>query len=105
MANAPLRIQRSRRAGWKAPADAVYVGRPTCWGNPYEREELGSSELLVALYRDWIRSDARSAVIARRRLPELRGKVLMCWCALQAPCHADVLLELANAPTCEAVTP
>ncbi len=105
MAETPRRIQRSRRKGWKAPANAVYVGRPTCWGNPYEREDLGSSDLLVALYRDWIYSDARSAAIARRRLPELRGKELMCWCSLQAPCHADVLLELANAPGCEAVTP
>ena len=31
-----------------------------------------------------------------RRLPELRGKNLACWCALDAPCHADVLLDLAN---------
>jgi len=27
---------------------------------------------------------------------ELRGKNLACWCALDQPCHADVLLELAN---------
>jgi len=26
----------------------------------------------------------------------LRGKNLACWCALDQPCHADVLLELAN---------
>jgi hypothetical protein len=35
----------------------------------------------------------------------LRGKNLACWCALDAPCHADVLLELANRPICEEVTP
>lgn len=105
MADAPRRIQRSRRKGWRAPESAVYVGRPTCWGNPYERDDLGSSELLVALYRDWIASDSRSAAVARRRLPELRGKDLMCWCAAGEHCHADVLLELANAPVCEAVTP
>lgn len=33
----------------------------------------------------------------------LRGKNLACWCKPGAPCHADVLLELANAPICEAV--
>lgn len=33
---------------------------------------------------------------------ELRGKDLACWCRLDEPCHADVLLDLANAPTCEA---
>lgn len=99
----PLRIQRQRAKGWRAPAEAVYVGRPTCWGNPYERDDMGSSDLLVAMYRDWIKGDSRSAEIARRRLPELRGKVLMCWCPADQPCHADVLLDLANAPTCEAV--
>ena len=31
-------------------------------------------------------------------LSELRGKDLACWCALDQPCHADVLLEWANAP-------
>jgi len=31
-------------------------------------------------------------------LGELRGHDLACWCPLGAPCHADVLLELANAP-------
>lgn len=30
---------------------------------------------------------------------ELRGKNLACWCALGGtPCHADVLLEIANRP-------
>lgn len=105
MADTPRRIQRSRRKGWRTPEGAVYVGRPTCWGNPYERDDIGSSELLVALYRDWISGDSRSAAIARRRLPELRGRDLLCWCPPGDPCRADVLLELANMPACEAVTP
>ena len=29
-------------------------------------------------------------------IAELRGKNLMCWCAIGPPCHADVLLEIAN---------
>lgn len=29
-------------------------------------------------------------------LRELTGKDLACWCPLDQPCHADVLLELAN---------
>ncbi len=37
----------------------------------------------------------RTKLVAR--LPALRGKNLACWCALDQPCHADVLLELANA--------
>ena len=31
----PKRIQRQRTAGWRMPANAVYVGRPTKWGNPW----------------------------------------------------------------------
>lgn len=31
------------------------------------------------------------------RLHELRGKDLCCWCSPSKACHADVLLELANA--------
>jgi len=27
---------------------------------------------------------------------ELRGKNLACWCPIGEPCHADVLLEIAN---------
>jgi hypothetical protein len=27
---------------------------------------------------------------------QLRGKNLACWCSLDQPCHADVLLEIAN---------
>lgn len=43
---------------------------------------------------DWGRDDRTAEIIA-----ELRGKNLMCFCPLDQPCHADVLLELANAPT------
>ena len=32
----------------------------------------------------------------RPSLAELRGKDLCCWCPLDQPCHADVLLEIAN---------
>lgn len=31
-------------------------------------------------------------------LDDLRGHDLACWCPLDQPCHADVLLDLANRP-------
>ncbi len=34
-------------------------------------------------------------------LPSLRGKNLACWCEAGEPCHADVLIEIANRPVCE----
>src|SRR5438132_14274915 len=52
----PKRIQRSRAKGWKIPANAIYVGRPTVWGNPYVvgsqlmNGETLTAEKAVALY-------------------------------------------------------
>lgn len=108
---APIRIQRRRTKGWKMPENAVYVGRPTRWGNPYEigtwSNKLGrpvqTIEEAVQLYRDviWAAPDAPHLTGWVRE--NLRGKSLACWCAIGHPCHADVLLEIANAPICEAV--
>lgn len=69
----------------------VYVGRPTKWGNPFIIDQDGTREQCIAKYRAWIvtQPDLMAA------LPELRGKTLGCYCA-PAPCHADVLAELAN---------
>ena len=45
----PKRIQRSRAKGWKMPANTIYVGRPTVWGNPYVvGSELMNGETLTA---------------------------------------------------------
>ena len=47
--NKPKRIQRSRSKGWKMPANAIYDGRPTVWGNPYVvGSELMNGEMLTA---------------------------------------------------------
>jgi hypothetical protein len=97
----PIRVQRRR--GQKLPPNTVYVGRPTVWGNPFkgptreEAIEMYRADLEEAL-PDWSGEcgGADWAVEAAIRLPELRGKNLACWCPLNLPCHADVLLELAN---------
>ena len=97
----PERIQRRRIKGWQMPLNTLCVDRSTNWGNPYPSKGASPVEpaLLVNLYRDWLKSDDRRAVTMRGRLHELRGKNLACWCPPGQPCHADVLLELANAPT------
>jgi hypothetical protein len=72
-----------------APADAVYVGRPSKWGNPHPIGGGKTREEVIRLYRQWVahrRNEIRQ---------ELRGKHLICFCAPK-PCHADVLLEIAN---------
>lgn len=104
----PQRLQRRRAKGWQAPPDAVYVGRPTKWGNPFIVGRDGTAEECLDLYRalafgfecctshathaEQVR--ARAAMLAAHQ--ELKGKDLPCWCRLDRPCHADLLLEIAN---------
>jgi hypothetical protein len=85
---APWRVFNKRRL---VPLGAVYVGRPTKWGNPFVIGRDGSRADVVAKYRAWLCD--QPALMAD--LPSLRGRDLVCWCA-PAACHADVLLELAN---------
>ena len=106
----PKRIQRRRTAGWRMPEEAVYVGRPGKWGNPYcpcRRYECNwmaadSPAHAVALYEEAIRlNDAgdrfhRECPTSAAIRAELVGKDLCCWCPEGQPCHADVLLRIAN---------
>lgn len=85
----PKRIQLRRTKGWRMPANTVKVTRPGPWGNyagataaDYERDINQMSNADRAFFFD--------------KLKELTGKDLACWCPLDQPCHADVLLRLAN---------
>jgi hypothetical protein len=91
----PVRVRLSRKRGWRKPTDTVVVSRPSRWGNPFATRDAGDRARVVALYRDFIQRPENAALreAARR---ELRGKNLACWCPLDGPCHADVLLEVAN---------
>lgn len=101
----PIRIQRKRTKGWKMPPNTIYVGRPTKWGNPYIvgtlQKEIGlpiTQKDAVDLYKCLF---VENAIIGYRSVlitdfSELRGRNLACWCPLDKPCHADVLLEIAN---------
>jgi hypothetical protein len=92
----PSRIQRQRSRGWRQPINAIYVGRPTKWGNPYKVGVSNhTAEEAVAFYRrDLIAGSLPVTVDDVCR--ELKGKDLVCWCEPGAPCHADVLLDVAN---------
>lgn len=112
----PQRIQRKRTKGWRMPPNTVYVGRGSMWGNPYRAGDFLhidgrlveiSSLHARTLYRDKVvlfnleRSRGRGAGAKAARewaglISKLKGKNLACWCKLGSPCHADVLLELAN---------
>lgn len=70
------------------PPNAVYVGRPSRWGNPYQ---VGASDPVVSLFGAY--ATAR-ALFDPSWLTPLRGHDLVCWCPLDQPCHADVLMEM-----------
>lgn len=109
----PKRIQLRRTKGWRKPEGAVVVARPSKWGNPFhvaDAIEHGSAEddaearsLVVDAFREWLvgdtwaapyRNDERLQMLANLR--EIAGRDLACWCPTNQPCHADVLLKIAN---------
>lgn len=89
----PRRVQRRR--GVALPPGAVYVGRPTRWGNPYRCAATPAARAeAVARYRTWLEDQAELQAAIRAHLA---GWDLACWCPVDShPCHADVLLHLAN---------
>lgn len=95
---APKRIQLSRRAGYRKPAGAIVVSRPSRWGNPHAVAPGSSDDAYrraVEQYGDDLRAGRlRFTVDDVRR--ELRGHDLACWCPPDRPCHADLLLDVAN---------
>jgi hypothetical protein len=122
----PVRVQLSRKRGWKMPENTVKVTRPGRWGNPFpivkgtsttmrqttdiwivgtwegpamwlRDTKAEATELSVAAFRLWIEQPAQEKLRCEA-VTALRGKNLACWCRLDQPCHADVLLELANSP-------
>ena len=74
------------------PANAVYIGRGSKWGNPFRIGPDGDRAAVIAKYERWL---ARQPQLLRA-LDELRGRDLVCFCAPR-PCHGDLLLQLANA--------
>lgn len=159
----PERIQLRRTAGWRKPAGAVTVARPTRWGNPFvyrdrsrglvrygpqHEQRFGrtwdyegrcsgpdishhmwfSADDVVETYVRWAtraeivelyrltltdptpgmlaaypsRSGHFSKITVDHIREELAGKDLACWCHPGDPCHADVLLEIANAEAADA---
>jgi len=113
----PVRIQRKRTKGWRMPENTVSVTRPGKFGNPFTisdaiesgyATEQTAGAFIVECFRDWIgptqsgrdwwqgpESDKRRKAILDG-VGSLRGKNLACFCPIDQPCHADVLLELAN---------
>jgi hypothetical protein len=114
------RIQRKRTKGWRMPENATYVGRPSKFGNPFKLTPDGwilyykqnkligdpwcywsetgghSLEDIILLYEKWITGKLPKWLPKVPDISTLKGKDLVCWCPLDRPCHADILLKLLN---------
>ena len=84
----------------KEPFD-VYIGRGSKWGNPYSHKEgtlaeevVDSRSEAVKKYEEYLLSNDELMA----SLPELKGKILGCWCKPKS-CHGDILLKYANGPS------
>jgi hypothetical protein len=86
----PRRVQLSRAAGWRMPENTVKVDRSTPWGNPFIPNGPPAN---LTLYECLAKFERHAMTLD---LEPLRGKNLACWCKPSAPCHADILLQLAN---------
>lgn len=121
----PKRVQLRRTKGWRKPPGAVVVARPGEWGNPYRVDRHRGDGLLWLTYSLGTDDVAELRTVAsleegrtlavehyRRALTDgelpyreryireqLSGCDLACWCPLDEPCHADVLLAVANGAT------
>lgn len=97
-------MRLSRAKGYRKPHGAVVVSRPSRWGNPFPME--GDRAAAVAAFTAGLERRRRGRLGPEEAMaaypPDdeirlaLRGRDLACWCPLDGPCHADVLLRIAN---------
>jgi hypothetical protein len=118
----PVRIQRQRTKGWRMPPNTVSIARPGRLGNPFLcRRDIGDCEpeagrCCLVMFEEWVRSgvegrpcttgstwaaiDALAGYPRRTayidRLRQIRGKNVACYCALDRPCHGDIIIAIAN---------
>lgn len=125
----PERIQLRRTRGWRKPPGTIVVTRSTMWGNPFTPEGAifagyeQPSRACVNHFTAWVEGNPDypdvyklggrdfNRIQIRDNLRDLTGRDLACWCPLtdddgeRFPCHADVLLRLANPPQPTAEAP
>lgn len=121
MKESPIRVQLSRKKGWRLPPNTISVARPGRAGNPYSIDVYGR-ELSLKLFRDTARGfwnpgnlngmdddlaaltyEAHRAFRHRLGMHPVEyartfivGKNVACWCGLDEACHGDIWLEIAN---------
>ncbi len=98
----PVRVQLSRAKGWRMPPNTIKVDRSTRWGNPavigkpWEGEVVEDAMHAKTIFQDGVSCACTPFPAVETIRSMLRGKNVACWCSLDAPCHGDVYLEVAN---------
>ncbi|WP_421759102.1 DUF4326 domain-containing protein [Devosia sp.] len=120
MSAKPQRLHLSRKKGFNLQEasrelnglPAKIVARPGKWGNPFVIAEIAKRYTLdpaeaqaraVDLCTQWLIGALSTSPLSPGPAPsldlirtELAGHNLACWCKPGTPCHADVLIEIAN---------
>lgn len=99
-----LGIRIYNKSKGNVPKEAVYVGRPTIYGNPFTHlpvkdtraeTQVHTREDAIKAYERWARLEARDKPEFRQAVKSLYKKDLVCWC-WPLDCHALVLAKLAK---------
>jgi len=88
------RFQASRGKGTRNPEGGIRVSRPSIFGNPFR---TGTRTERKQQFAEWLTHGSDTDTARRRildNLGQLKNRPLGCFCPLNEPCHADVLLEL-----------
>jgi len=95
-------VVNKRARGLKPNAHRRYIGRGSIWGNPFTHLPLSrtkaqfqvkTAEESMACFESWLRERLAKDLDLRRKLLELDGHKLVCYCK-PAPCHGDILIKL-----------
>jgi hypothetical protein len=96
----PIRVQLSRKKGWKMPPNTMSVARPHAMGNPHHVgfcPTCGVTHTREEAIAEFAAMFAANPYLVGMTELALKGKNLACWCKLDEPCHADFLIRLSNA--------
>lgn len=87
---------KGRRVHWRKFAYALYIGRPTKWGNPFVIGPDGNRKDVIRKFERYLL--ANDNLIQAILDGELRNQILGCWCGEDEACHGDVLLKYDEMP-------
>ncbi len=96
------RVQRTRKTAPGIPLGAVYIGRPTIYGNPfvigskYNGEIITRQKALEMYYEHLKKMAKENTQHFLKLISDIENKNLCCWCSLTEQCHGDILILISQ---------